>query len=176
MDTPAPPVDLPGAGQLMARFHTGLGALDAYLYEHQTPRTVANFVALARGTVRWRRPDGSPCDRPLYDATTFHRCVPDLLVQGGCPEGTGRCGPGWRFDDELDPSLDHSVPGVLAMASAGPGLNGSQFYLTGTPAPWLDGRHTVFGRVVSGLQIVRRISHRPPGTVRLERVTIYRRA
>jgi peptidyl-prolyl cis-trans isomerase A (cyclophilin A) len=174
MDTPAPPV-APGEGQLLARFHTTAGVIDAYLYEHQAPRTVANFVALATGAIEWTCPDGHPTSRPLYDGTTFHRVVPDYMIQGGCPEGTGRGSPGYLFDDELDPTLDHSVPGVLAMANAGPHTNGSQFYITEVATPWLDGRHTVFGRVVRGLRLVSRISRMGNRAVTIERVEILRR-
>jgi len=175
VDTPAPPVSLPGDGQLMARFHTSLGPIDAYLYEHQTPRTVANFVALATGALAWSTPDGETTEEPLYDGTVFHRVIPDFMIQGGCPEGTGRGSPGYRFDDEIVDSLDHSVPGVLAMANAGPHTNGSQFYITEVATPWLDGRHTVFGRVVKGLRLVARISRMGDGAVTLERVEIFRR-
>jgi len=180
MDAPSPPSpdtlhDVPGSGQLMARLVTSVGDLEAYLYEHQTPHTVANFVALARGGSPWRRPDGCICTDPLYSGTVFHRVIPDFMIQGGCPEGTGRGDPGYRFDDEIDATLNHDVPGVLAMANAGPGTNGSQFYITEVPAPWLDGRHTVFGRVVQGLPLVGRISRMGPGRVVLEQVVIHRR-
>lgn len=175
MDSPAPPVSLPGDGQLMARIVTSVGDLHAYLYEHQTPRTVANFVALATGTVEWTRPDGEPTTDPLYRDLSFHRVLPDFMIQTGCPEGTGRGSPGYRFADEIDPTLNHDVPGVLAMANAGPNTNGSQFYITEVPTPWLDGKHTVFGRVVEGRSLIGRISRMGRGRVKLERIEISRR-
>ena len=174
MDTPAPPVSLPGDGQLMARIVTSVGDIEAELYEHRTPRTVANFVALSTGTVRWTRPDGTETSDPLYAGTTFHRVVPDFMVQAGCPEGTGRGNPGYRFADEIHSELRHDVPGILAMANGGPATNGSQFYITEVATPWLDDSHTVFGRVTTGLRVVGRISRMGGGQVFIERVEIYR--
>jgi peptidyl-prolyl cis-trans isomerase A (cyclophilin A) len=174
LDTPAPPVDVPGDGPLMARLVTSEGDIEAVLHEDRTPRTVANFVALARGDVEWRRPDGKRTKEPLYSGLTFHRVIPDFMVQCGCPEGTGSGGPGWRFGDEIDDTLRHDAPGVLSMANAGPGTNGSQFFVTEVPTPWLDGKHTVFGRVTKGVELVKRIARKGNGTVRLERVEVYR--
>jgi peptidyl-prolyl cis-trans isomerase B (cyclophilin B) len=119
---------------LIATFDTARGPIRAELYAEQTPLTVANFVNLAK--------------RGFYDGLTFHRVMADFMIQGGCPEGSGRGGPGYRFEDECLPGLRHDTPGVLSMANAGPGTNGSQFFITHVPCPWLDGKHTVFGRVL----------------------------
>ena len=113
------------------------------LYASQTPRTVNNFVCLAE--------DG------YYDGVIFHRVIPDFMVQGGDPTGTGRGGPGYTFKDEFDPKLKHDKPGVLSMANAGPGTNGSQFFITHVPTPWLDGKHSVFGQVTQGQDVVNAI-------------------
>ena len=118
---------------LKAAFVTSKGTIHLDLYADQAPLTVANFANLAR--------------RGFYDGLTFHRVIADFMVQGGCPEGTGTGGPGYRFEDEFDPELRHDGPGVLSMANAGPGTNGSQFFITHVETPWLDGKHTVFGRV-----------------------------
>ncbi len=173
-DTPAPPVDIPGDGQLMARFVTSRGNIEAELYEKKVPRTVANFVALATGKVEWTTPQGKKTTEPLYSGITFHRVIPDFMVQCGCPEGTGRGGPGYRFDDEIDRSLVHDVPGILSMANAGPKTNGSQFFITEVPTPWLDGKHAVFGKVTDGLDLVTTIAGAGNGNTKLEKVEIYR--
>ncbi|HMH67570.1 MAG TPA: peptidylprolyl isomerase [Pinirhizobacter sp.] len=114
---------------------TTKGPIHIRMHDDKTPLTVANFVNLAR--------------RGYYDGLTFHRVINDFMVQGGCPEGSGRGGPGYRFGDEFDPSLRHDKPGVLSMANAGPGTNGSQFFITHGATPWLDGKHSVFGEVIS---------------------------
>jgi peptidyl-prolyl cis-trans isomerase B (cyclophilin B) len=118
-----------------ARIETSKGAINLDLHADQTPLTVANFVNLAR--------------RGYYDGLSFHRVIDDFMVQGGCPRGNGTGGPGYQFEDECTDSLRHDTPGVLSMANAGPGTNGSQFFITHVPTEWLDGRHTVFGRVQS---------------------------
>ena len=174
MDTPAPPVDIPGSGQLMARLVTSAGNIEAELYEKDVPRTVANFVALATGKVPWRRPDGKNSNEPLYTNTVFHRVIPDFMIQAGCPEGTGRGGPGYKFKDEINPKYKHSVPGILSMANAGPNTNGSQFFVTEVPTPWLDGKHAVFGKVTKGLDLVGKIARMGNGKVKLDRVEIFR--
>src|SRR5215475_11598841 len=120
--------------ELQAHIVTGRGTIHLRLYADQTPMTVANFANLAL--------------RGYYDGLSFHRVIPDFMIQGGCPEGSGRGGPGYRFDDEIVPALKHDKAGVLSMANAGPGTNGSQFFITHVPTPWLDGKHTVFGAVV----------------------------
>ena len=172
--SPAPALDVPGAGKLHARFVTSMGAIECVLYEKETPKTVANFVALATGKVEWQRPNGAKTKDPLYTGTVFHRVIPDFMIQGGCPQGTGTGGPGWRFGDEIVTSLRHDVPGVLSMANSGPGTNGSQFFITEVPTPWLDGKHTVFGKVTKGIELVPKVTRSGNGKVRLERVEIFR--
>lgn len=120
---------------LRAVVETNKGTINIDLFDDRTPLTVANFVNLAQ--------------RGYYDGLSFHRVINDFMVQGGCPSGDGRGGPGYRFEDEFDPALLHETPGVLSMANAGPGTNGSQFFITHVPTPWLDGKHSVFGKVVS---------------------------
>lgn len=120
---------------ITATFHTSKGPIHVRLHDAKVPLTVANFVNLSQ--------------RGFYDGLSFHRVIPNFMVQGGCPEGNGRGGPGYRFQDEFDSSLHHDKPGVLSMANAGPGTNGSQFFITHAPAPWLDGKHSVFGEVAS---------------------------
>lgn len=120
--------------ELNAVMRTSQGDIKLKLYAEKAPITVANFVNLA--------------GRGYYDGLTFHRVIPDFMVQGGCPHGSGTGGPGYRFEDECTPELQHSTPGILSMANAGPGTNGSQFFITHVETPWLDGRHTVFGSVV----------------------------
>ena len=173
-DTPAPPVDIPGAGKLMARFKTSAGDIEAELYEKQVPRTVANFVALARGDVEWTKPDGKKTHDALYTNSVFHRVIPDFMIQGGCPRGDGRGGPGWNFKDEIVRELRHDSPGILSMANAGPNTNGSQFFITEVPTPHLDGKHAVFGKVTKGLDLVGKIARTGNGKVQLKQVEIYR--
>lgn len=120
---------------LQASINTDKGTITLNLYADKAPKTVANFVNLAL--------------RGYYDNLNFHRVINDFMIQGGCPEGDGRGGPGYVFEDEFDPELKHDSPGVLSMANAGPGTNGSQFFITHIPTGWLDGKHTVFGKVVS---------------------------
>ena len=115
---------------------TSKGDIKLRLFADKTPVTVANFVNLAR--------------HGYYDGLQFHRVIPDFMIQGGCPHGSGTGGPGYRFEDECRPDLKHDAPGKLSMANAGPGTNGSQFFITHVPTPWLDGRHTVFGEVLDG--------------------------
>ena len=128
------------ANKYSAALETNRGTIVLELYAAQAPRTVNNFVCLAE--------DG------YYDGVTFHRVIPDFMIQGGDPTGTGRGGPGYTFKDEFDPKLKHDGPGVLSMANAGPNTNGSQFFITHVPTPWLDGKHSVFGRVISGQDVV----------------------
>jgi len=133
---------------LFARIATNKGDIVVQLEFQKTPLTVCNFVALAEGKMNVTG------GRPYYDGLVFHRVIADFMIQGGCPQGTGSGGPGYRFPDEIVPSLTHDGPGVLSMANAGPGTNGSQFFITHKDTPWLDGRHTVFGRVVEGQNVV----------------------
>jgi peptidyl-prolyl cis-trans isomerase A (cyclophilin A) len=138
--------------EIYALFDTTEGQFKVKLYGDKAPRTVENFVSLA---------DGSKTGKPFYDGTVFHRVIPDFMIQGGDPEGTGRGGPGYKFADEFHPSLKHSKPGLLSMANAGPNTNGSQFFVTVAATSWLDNRHTIFGEVTEGFDIVKKISEAP---------------
>lgn len=139
---------------IYARFHTPKGEILVKLTPEQTPGTVGNFVALAEGNLENKaRQQGNP----YYDGLKFHRVISDFMVQGGDPNGTGSGGPGYQFDDEFHPDLRHDGPGVLSMANAGPGSNGSQFFITHVATPWLDDKHTVFGKVVEGQDVVDKI-------------------
>jgi peptidyl-prolyl cis-trans isomerase A (cyclophilin A) len=158
------------ANEIYANFDTTEGKFKAKLYADKAPNTVDNFVSLA---------DGSKTGKPFYDGTVFHRVIPDFMIQGGCPEGTGRGGPGYKFADEFHPTLKHSKPGLLSMANAGPGTNGSQFFVTVAATPWLDNKHSIFGEVTEGYDVVEKISKlprsagdRPVKEVRLNSVTI----
>ena len=182
-DTPAPPASelIAGSGQVMCRFKTSMGDMVAELYEDKAPRTVANFVALATGGVEWTTPAGEKSSDALYSGTIFHRVIQNFMLQGGDPTGTGRGGPGWRFKDEFTPELRHTGKGILSMANAGPNTNGSQFFICQVPTPHLDGRHTVFGRVVEGLEVIDAIAgvpkgpmDRPSDDVVLNEVEVYR--
>ncbi len=136
---------------IYAKFNTTKGAVLVKLTHDLTPGTVGNFVGLAEGNIENKvKPQGVK----FYDGLKFHRVIPDFMIQGGCPQGTGTGDPGYKFDDEFHPSLKHNRPGVLAMANSGPGTNGSQFYITHIPTDWLDNKHTVFGHVVEGQDIV----------------------
>ena len=143
---------------LQAHFTTSEGDFTIRLFDAEAPATVANFVGLATGTKEWTDPrTNKKVSRPLYDGLVFHRVIAGFMIQGGDPLGTGTGGPGYRFADEISPRLRHSKAGILSMANAGPNTNGSQFFITLAPTPWLDGKHTVFGEVVSGMDVVERI-------------------
>lgn len=147
-----------------AVFDTSKGTIVCRLFEKEAPKTVANFVGLAEGTKEFMDPrTRQKVKRPFYDGQIFHRVIPDFMIQGGCPLGTGTGDPGYRFADEFHASLKHSAPGKLSMANAGPNTNGSQFFITVAATPWLDNRHTIFGEVVEGQDVADAISEAPRG-------------
>jgi cyclophilin family peptidyl-prolyl cis-trans isomerase len=150
-----------------AHFDTSMGKFTIELFEQQTPKTVGNFVTLS--------------EKNFYDGVIFHRVIDGFMIQGGDPTGTGRGGPGYQFADEFHPQLKHTSEGILSMANAGPNTNGSQFFITLAPTPHLDGRHSVFGKVVDGIDVVRKIGKtpvkagdRPATDVVMNKVTIER--
>jgi peptidylprolyl isomerase len=163
---------------LYALFHTSQGDILAQLEMEKTPMTVGNFVALAEGKMK---NDAKPLGTPFYDGILFHRVIPNFMVQCGDPQGTGMGGPGYQFPDEIDATLKHDQPGILSMANAGPGTNGSQFFITHVATPWLDGKHTVFGKVIEGQNIVVNIGNAPKGAqdkpspdIKIEKLEIIR--
>jgi len=167
---------------LTATLQTNEGRIVVRLFPDHAPKTVRNFVELAEGTKEWRHPtSGQTGTTKLYDGTVFHRVIPGFMIQGGDPLGTGRGGPGYEFADEIHPDLQFSRPHLLAMANAGPGTNGSQFFITVAPTPWLNGKHTIFGEVIEGADVVDRISNaqtgsndRPAKDVVVDSVTVER--
>jgi peptidyl-prolyl cis-trans isomerase A (cyclophilin A) len=144
---------------LTATLRTSQGDVQVRLFPDQAPKTVRNFVDLAGGTREWTDPKTGKTSRGrLYDGTIFHRVIPNFMIQGGDPLGTGTGGPGYRFADEIHPDLRFDRPYLLAMANAGPGTNGSQFFITVAPTPHLNGRHTIFGEVIAGSDVIDKIS------------------
>lgn len=150
---------------LYATLKTSTGEIVIRLFEDKAPKTVANFIGLATGAEEWADPNtGQRVKRPLYDGTIFHRVIPNFMIQGGDPLGRGSGGPGYRFPDEFHPDLSHNKAGMLSMANAGPNSNGSQFFITHRATPWLDGKHSVFGEVVKGQEVVEAIGRAPRDT------------
>ncbi len=162
-DSPAPPVSVEGEGRLRVVLVTTLGEIEGVLFEKEAERTVANFVALALGTVEWTDPKGRTAARPLYPGTLFHRVIPDFMIQGGDPTGTGSGTAGYRWKDDVGAlRLRHDRPGIFSMANQGrPHTQGCQFFITETACPHLDGKHGVFGAVERGLDVVQRIARVP---------------
>jgi peptidyl-prolyl cis-trans isomerase A (cyclophilin A) len=168
---------------IYAHFETTIGNFTAELFESQVPKTVANFVGLVEGTSEWTHPQtGQKEKKPYYDGIIFHRIIDGFMIQGGDPLGQGYGGPGYQFEDEFHPELRHDRPGILSMANAGPNTNGSQFFITLAPTPHLDRRHSVFGAVVEGLDVIKQIGRvktdrndRPVTPVEMTKVTIERR-
>ena len=161
-----------GAAQY-ATFETSAGKIGVKLLADRAPKTVANFVALATGTKEWTHPrTGEKSKKPLYDGTDFHRVIPNFMIQGGDPASNGTGGPGYRFEDEVHPDDAFSKPGILAMANSGPNTNGSQFFITEVPTPHLNGRHTIFGEVVCGLDLVAKIARAGNHATKLVHVAI----
>ena len=167
---------------LTATLRTNAGPVVIRLFPDHAPKTVRNFVELAEGSRQWTDPrTGRPTTDKLYDGTVFHRVIPDFMIQGGDPLGSGRGGPGYKFADEIHPDLAFDRPYLLAMANAGPGTNGSQFFITVVPTPWLNGKHTIFGEVIEGADVVDLITRvktgsqdRPVEDVTIESVTVER--
>lgn len=151
----------------IAEFTTNMGSFKIELYTDLAPNTAGNFIELT--------------EKGFYDGLIFHRVIDNFMIQGGCPEGTGRGGPGYHIKDEFGPGLVHDGPGILSMANAGPDTGGSQFFITLVPTPWLDGKHAIFGHVVEGMEVVEKIGHtatdpadRPIEPVVMEKVVITR--
>jgi len=170
---------------LYAHFTTSEGNFTARLFDAETPNTVANFTGLADGSKEWTDPrSGQRVKQPYYNGTVFHRVIADFMIQGGDPLGQGTGGPGYNFGDEFRPTLRHSKAGILSMANRGPNTNGGQFFITLVPTPWLDNKHSVFGEIVEGMDVVNKIGatatskpgDRPLKPITIESVTIERKA
>jgi peptidyl-prolyl cis-trans isomerase A (cyclophilin A) len=165
-----------------AKFNTSEGDFKVRLYDDKAPKTVANFVGLAEGTQEWTDPKTrQQVKRPFYNGLIFHRVIDGFMLQAGCPMGSGVGGPGYQFADEFAPGLKHDRPGLLSMANAGPNTNGSQFFVTLVPTPWLDNKHAIFGEVVEGMDVVQKIgktetgrNDRPTKDIVMNSVTIER--
>jgi peptidyl-prolyl cis-trans isomerase A (cyclophilin A) len=161
-----------------AHFTTSEGDFTVRLFDQEAPGTVGNFVGLAEGTKEWTDPKTrSKVKRPFFDGLVFHRIIDGFMIQGGDPLGTGTGGPGYTFSDEFSPKLRHAKAGILSMANAGPNSNGSQFFITLAATPWLDNKHSVFGEVTDGMDVINRIGKAPtskPGDRPLTPITIQR--
>ncbi len=147
--------------KMYATFVTSMGDLVVELYWDKAPITVENFVQLAEGGKEWTDPSGKKTKRPLYDGSKFHRVIPQFMIQGGDPLGNGTGGPGYKFEDEFAPGLSFDAPGYLAMANSGKNTNGSQFFITEKPTPWLNSKHSIFGKVTSGVELIAKITGVP---------------
>ena|SRR5205809_373625 len=168
---------------LYAHFTTSEGNFTARLFDEEAPKTVANFVGLAEGTTEWTDPRSrNRVKQPYYNGTIFHRVIAGFMIQGGDPLGQGTGGPGYKFADEFNPKLRHSKAGILSMANSGPNTNGGQFFITLDPTPWLNDKHSVFGEVVEGMDVVKKIGgtatskpgDRPVKAITVQSVTIER--
>ena len=158
-------VQAEGEGIVKIKIETTMGDIDADLYGKEVPKTVENFVTLAK--------------KGFYDGIIFHRVIPQFMIQTGDPTGTGMGGPGYQFADEFSPNLKHDKPGLLSMANSGPNTNGSQFFITEVPTPWLDGRHAIFGQVTQGMEVVKKIvsaprddNDKPTQEIKMTKVTV----
>jgi peptidyl-prolyl cis-trans isomerase A (cyclophilin A) len=169
----------------LAHFDTNLGKFTVELFEDKAPKTVANFAGLAEGSKEWTHPGTKEKKKgvPYYDGIVFHRVIEGFVIQGGDPLGKGYGGPGYNFEDEFHPSLKHDEAGILSMANAGPNTNGSQFFITLGPTPHLDRRHSVFGKVIEGMDVIKKIgtvrtdaNDKPVEPVVMNKVTITREA
>ncbi len=164
---------------LWAIFKTTQGEVVVKLFAKEAPKTVANFVSLATGEREWTNPQGEKTNKPLYDGTIFHRVIPNFMIQGGDPQGTGRGDPGYRFEDEFQSGKTFDKEGILAMANSGPNTNGSQFFITTAKPSWLNNKHTIFGEVVAGYDVVVAIGNasrgpgdRPNTEIKIEKLEI----
>ena len=169
---------------LLAHFTTTEGNFTARLFDAEVPNTVANFAGLAEGSKEWTDPrTGKKSKEPYYNGTVFHRVIAEFMIQGGDPLGQGIGGPGYKFADEFHPKLRHSKPGILSMANSGPNTNGGQFFITLVPTAWLDNKHSVFGEIVEGMDVVEKIGgtatskpgDRPLKPITIQSVTIERK-
>jgi len=169
---------------LLAHFTTSEGNFTVRLFDAEVPNTVANFTGLAEGTKEWTDPrTGRKSKEPYYNGTVFHRVIAEFMIQGGDPLGQGTGGPGYKFADEFNPKLRHNKPGILSMANSGPNTNGGQFFITLVPTSWLDNKHSVFGEVVDGMDVVNKIGStttskpgdRPLKPITIQSVTIERK-
>ena len=169
---------------LIAHFTTTEGNFDIQLFEEEAPKTVANFTGLAEGTKEWTDPrTGQKSKAPYYNGTVFHRVIEGFMIQGGDPLGQGTGGPGYKFADEFHPKLRHTKAGILSMANSGPNTNGGQFFITLAETSWLDNKHSVFGEVVSGMDVIKKIGStqtskpgdRPVKPISITSVTIERK-